>query len=435
MIAKVKARTELGGPALDCVRRSGAWRKSLGDYSEIRVGWRLLLAALLGTGLGLPPLPFYSIGIFAPILAQTFGWSLASILGGLALIPVVLLVGGPWVGRLVDRQGARNIAALSLAGLGISYMSLALSSGSLLQYYVSWLAMAVSGLGATPISFTRAVSGAFVVRRGLALGITLAGIGLFASIVKPLAAWVLSTGNWRVAIVAIGMLPILIGVPAVLWAVPRKPAVERDTLRDAFPSAKPMMGVAIAEALGTRTFWILLLAMTAISFANTAPLPNLENLLKSVHLGARDVVALTSLTGITIVAGRLMGGWLMDRVWAPLVGCTVLGGAALACGILSQPAVSYAQAQVAIVLLGFAAGAEFDLLSYLVGRYFGVRHYGAIYGVLFGVFAVGGGCGPGLLSYAYDRSGGYSFGMRVCAASMLMAACLLLTLGRYPDKT
>jgi MFS family permease len=97
--------------------------------------------------------------------------------------------------------------------------------------------------------------------------------------------------------------------------------------------------------------------------------------------------------------------------------------------------VSYAQAQLAIVLLGFAAGAEFDLLSYLVGRYFGVRHYGAIYGVLFGVFAVGGGCGPGLLSYAYDRSGGYSFGMRVCAASMLMAACLLLTLGRYPDKT
>jgi len=60
---------------------------------------------MLGTGLGLPTLPYYSIGIFAPILAKTFGWSFASIFGGLGLVSVVLLFGGPLVGYFVDRFG------------------------------------------------------------------------------------------------------------------------------------------------------------------------------------------------------------------------------------------------------------------------------------------------------------------------------------------
>src|SRR5262245_48065219 len=141
-----------------------------GEISELRSGWRvrLVFAALVGTGLGLPTMPFYTVGIYAPLWAQQFGWSFASIFGGLIVTTSVLLFGGPWVGLLVDRYGARRVAATSLAGLGLGYMTLAMIDGSIVQYYVSWTLLSLAGIGATSISFTRAINGAFVRQRGMA---------------------------------------------------------------------------------------------------------------------------------------------------------------------------------------------------------------------------------------------------------------------------
>ncbi|MDE2133820.1 MAG: MFS transporter [Alphaproteobacteria bacterium] len=400
------------------------------NFSEIRSGWRLLLSAMLGTGLGLPPLLFYSIGIFAPILAKEFGWSFASIFGGLSLMTFTLLLGGPLAGHFVDRYGARKVAAISLSALGISYMTLALSSGSIVQYYASWLAMAVFGLGATPISFTEAISSAFVKQRGLALGITLAGVGLFVLSVKPLANWLLNIGGWRVAIVGIGLLPLMVGTPAVLWGFPVAQGI--GVIRNKKVQHSSIGDLTLREALRTRTFWILIVALVPMSFASAAPFPNMENILRSVHISPGEIVALSSLIGIAIVTGRLIGGWLIDRIWAPLVGAILLSGASLGAWILSQHVVSNHEAMLAIILLGLATGVELSLVSYLVGRYFGFRSYGVIYGALFGVFAVGAASGPSLLGYAYDRAGSYSQIMQICALLFLCAAGMLIGLGRYP---
>src|SRR5688500_20282316 len=106
-----------------------------GAGSELRAGWRLIVAALLGTAFGLPTLPFYTVGIYAPIFAAQFGWSFASIFGGLIVTTGILLLGAPVAGHLVDRFGARRVASVSLAGLGIGYMSLALARGSRAQDY------------------------------------------------------------------------------------------------------------------------------------------------------------------------------------------------------------------------------------------------------------------------------------------------------------
>jgi len=70
--------------------------------NELRDGWRVLCAALIGAGLSFPSVPFYSIGIFAPVLAREFAWSFASIFAGLAIASVVALIVGPFAGYLVD---------------------------------------------------------------------------------------------------------------------------------------------------------------------------------------------------------------------------------------------------------------------------------------------------------------------------------------------
>jgi predicted MFS family arabinose efflux permease len=394
-----------------------------GAGSELRAGWRLIVAALLGTAFGLPTLPFYTVGIFAPIFASQFGWSFAAIFGGLIVSTLVLLLGGAWIGSVIDRRGARTIAAASLAGLGLGYMTLALLDGSIAQYYVSWLILSVAGIGATSISFTAVINGAFSNSRGFALGLALSGIGLFALIVKPLAGWIIEVAGWRACIVAIGCLPVL-AMPVVLWAIPARAAVA--TERRAAEGG-------LKQAVRTRAFGLLVCAFVAISFANGAPIPHLENILRAAHIDSQAIANLTSSVGAAIILGRVAGGWLLDRLWAPIIGVVVLCVAALGLLLLSQASVDASTARIAILLLGFAGGVEVDLLPYLTARYLGVRSYAAVYGLLFGLFALGAGVGPSLIGWAFDRFASYSQILTVCAGLLVLAAILLLCLGRYPQ--
>ena len=62
---------------------------------EFRDGWQVVLAALLGIGLGLSPMPCYTLGVFAPHLAQAFGWSIGRIMGALTMTMLMVM----WAGR------------------------------------------------------------------------------------------------------------------------------------------------------------------------------------------------------------------------------------------------------------------------------------------------------------------------------------------------
>lgn len=401
------------------------------DFGEFRVGWRAVLAGLLGTTLGMPAIPFYTIGVFAPIFAQQFGWSFAAIFGGLSLLAGAVLIVGPFFAALIDRFGARMVASISLPCLGLSYMTLAASNGSIKQYYISWLAIAIFGLGATPVVFTRVINNAFEERRGLALGIVLSGAGLFAFLVKPLAQLLIETVGWRVAILIIGAMPIVIACPLVLWGFARLPS-RAAGLRPTVNKAPE--GMTAREAFSSRHFWLLAIVFIPMSLAIAAPLPNIENILRSLGLSPRDVVQLASLVGIAAVAGRLLGGVLADRFWAPAVGTVILTMGAISCFILSHAQVSFPLACTAIVLLGLTSGVEFDLMSYLVARYLGMRSYAVTYATLYGIFVVGAFVGPGLFGYVFDRTGTYSGILEACALLLVAGAITILFLGPYPTR-
>ena len=83
------------------------------------------------------------------------------------------------------------------------------------------------------------------------------------------------------------------------------------------------------------------------------------------------------------------------------------------------------------VLCGLGIGAEIDLMAFFVGRYFGLRAFAAIYGLMFATFAVGSGLGSYLMGACFDLAGSYR-PMLVAFVAVLIAACLLIArLGPY----
>jgi predicted MFS family arabinose efflux permease len=397
-------------------------------YGEFRKGWPIVLASMLGVGLGLSPVPFYTIGMLAPQLASAFGWGMGQIFFGITVSTLVVLLAGPLAGFLAARFGARPVALTSVALFALSFMAFALSNGSLTLYYLTWAVVATLGAGTLPITWTRGVNAWFDQRKGLALGITLMGTGIFGVISKPLTAWLIATWGWRGAYIGLGLLPLVIALP-VAFVLFRH--AEGDP--DATQAAPAHQGLSFVQTLHDWRFWLMALAFVPISFALGGPIPNMENILKAGGLAREQIVGLTAFIGLSALSGRLVGGWLLDRFWAPGVALVILLLPGISCWLLAHGPLSPTTAVIAIVLIGFAVGVEYDLMAFFVARYFGMRSYTQIYAVLYGCFAFGAGTGPAIFGWSFDKTGSYATVLMVSFGVLVLGALSFLALGRYRD--
>lgn len=395
-------------------------------------GWVVVAAAMVGIAMGLGPLPFYTIGMFAPELQQAFGWSFAALMGSITVQSVVVMGTGPVAGFAVDRYGAKPVALVSLVLFGLTFMSLGLSGGNIWIYYSQWVMMSTLGAGTLTATWMHTVNGWFDRHRGLAIGIASTGSGITGFLVKPFSAWLIGTYGWRTAFFVIGALPIVIGVPIVAaFFRERTSAAAIRAAAEAVAEA----GLSLRQALRHRRFWIMAFAFLLIAFALTAPTPNLENILRTQKFTLPQIGAITAGFGLSVIAGRIVGGWLLDRFWAPGCALAILIMPMIGSYMLSRPEIDASHASIAVITLGLGAGFEFDLLAYLIARYFGRRNYGTIYGTFFTVIAFGGGIGPIVYGRVFDATGRYDMALLSGVGCLIVGSLSLLALGRYPDWT
>jgi MFS family permease len=406
------------------------------NYAEFKRGWPVVVASAVGIGLGMSPLPFYTIGVFAGPLAQEFGWGIDRVMLALPFFTFAALFMSPLVGYLTDRFGARRVALTSVVLFSLVMMSFSLMNGSLVMYLGIWMLLAVCGAGTLPITWTRAVNGWFFHRRGLALGLSLVGTGLFGLIAKQYAWWLIELVGWRKAYIGVGALPLLVAWPVAFFLF-REPPQEQlsgaDAPAEPLPARRGIGGLSLGDALKDWRFWLLAYSFVPISFAVGGPIPNLETMMAGKGFAVGDAVTLASLIGVAVIFGRLIGGYLLDQLWAPGVAAVLLSLPATATLILAQPDLQFWLAAVAIMILGMAAGVEYDLMAYLVSRYFGLKHYAAIYGALYAFFALGAGVGPYVYAAAFEASGSYDRILILSSFLFIAGALPLLLLGKYRD--
>lgn len=408
------------------------------SYAEFRFGWPVVFASAIGIGLGMSPLPFYTIGVFVAPYMQEFGWTTTQILACFPIFTFTALFMSPVIGQLTDMYGARRVALTSVFLFSLTMMSFSLQNGSLAAYYTIWFLLAVTGAGTLPITWTRAVISWFFKKRGLALGFALIGTGIFGVIAKQYAFWLIGEVGWRGAYVGVGALPLLIAFPIGYFMLrdASDPKVADKVARMEKEDVKSKVrhgGLRLGEAVRDWRFWLLAYAFVPISFAVGGPIPNMETIMGSKGFSPQEAVNLASVIGFAVVVGRVAGGYIIDHFWAPAVAATILSVPAVATFMLAQADYSFWYGVVAIFILGMAAGVEYDLMAYLVSRYFGMRYYAAIYGALYGFFALGAGLGPSVFAWSKDQTGSYDSILLISSGLFLVGAIPLLLLGKYRD--
>ncbi|MFJ8826887.1 MFS transporter [Streptomyces sp. NPDC102467] len=134
--------------------------------------------------------------------------------------------------------------------------------------------------------------------------------------------------------------------------------------------------------------------------------------------------------GVALIVARIVTGWLLDRFTVSQVMSVYLVGGIVSL-LLFAAGPNVPMALLAAALAGLLIGAEFDVLSYLIPRYFGRLAFGRIYGVAFAVFQIGGAAATSLVSVSRDSYGSYTPAMLVLAVACVVCAVLFLCLGPY----
>jgi len=397
--------------------------------TEFRRGWTVLLAAAVGTACGASPIPFNVVGPFARPLAVEFGWGRGDIMLALFAFTTAVVITVPFIGSLADRYGVRRVALGTLTAFGLCFAALAVTPNSLPAFYLLWFIMGALGGGSTPVSWTRAVNAWFQHNRGLALAITLMGTGITAMFLPKFATWLIENFGWRKALLGIAALPLLFALP-IAWKFFREP-----TAAEVSPSlmAVNRAGVDLPQALRDYRFWVIAFAILCISFGVGGSITNFVPLLIDRGFDAGRAATIAGVIGGSVIVGRLLAGYLIDRYWAPLVTLPMLALPAVACLLLAQPTVTQPAAILSAALVGFAAGAETDLVAYLTARYFGLAHYGKLYGLQYSVFGLASGLAPFIFGRIFDLTRSYKLALYAAAVLFVVGALVMLTLGKYPS--
>jgi MFS family permease len=340
----------------------------------------------------------------------------------------------PLTGALVDRFGPRRIIALSFLIEGLIIASMHYVDGNIWFFYARYFALAALCTGTTAVAFSAVISRWFDKRRGLALGIAFAGVGVGGAAWSLITQWLFDAVGWRDAFLYMGAFLVVVLFPAMLLVLKNSPEAMGQAPDGEAPAEggvkAEVWGLTLPQAMRDYRYWLVLATFFTIACVTYGVQLNLVSILRSEGVTAQTAAAAQASIWSAMVLGRLSTGWLMDRFFAPRVALAfltpcVIGAAMLALGAHGPAAFG------AAMLVGVATGAEGDVLAYLLGRYFGLRHFGVIYATQFALYAVGSSTGPLVLSWGAAVTGHFGPPLGVLVVVTVLGMVLLTRLPKF----
>lgn len=399
---------------------------------EFKRGWHVLILAIVGVATSSSSLLLYSFSSMVIPLEQAMGWARSDLQAAITALSLGTIVAAQLAGWLNLRYGLRAVTLVSLVALSLSVLMLSQISGSIWMLYLGFFLVPLAGLGTLQITWSHLINLWFEENRGFALAIILSGSGLAAIMLPLITTWAISRWNWQAGFIALALLPVLLALPLALrWLIPEI----RSTSKNTPPSSeedRERPGLLFKDALCAWRFWVCNLSMTLVVSCVVGMVTNIVPMLQDRGLTALQAGQVFSSFGISLILGRLLVGYLIDRLWAPGVAALALLMPAVACLVFIYAESSLLSFTIATLLVGIGAGAEFDIAAFLIARYFGMRDYGRLFGVHLGLVTAGAATAPLLFGALLSTTGSYTAMLGLCFACFVVGPLLLLGLGGYP---
>jgi MFS family permease len=367
----------------------------------------------------------FTFSLFIAPLTEEFQWSRATISLGFSAAALATALAAPAMGRLFDRFGAKRML-LCVVTIFAGCVSLLAVTPAIVPVFILLYALAgVAGAGHSPIAYVKVISGWFDSRRGLALGLAMSGVGIGAVALPQFARLLIDRFGWREAYAGLGVVIVAISLPAIALLI-REP-IARASIGSIPP---PLQGATMQEALRDRRFLRIAAFVTLLTLVGNGTIVHAVPLLISYGYSPAAAGYMLGALGVSSLLGRLLCGLFLDRMFGPYVAagiaCIALTGVLLLWSGAPSPA-----PLLGLVCLGLSLGAETDVMSYLVSRYFGLKCFGALVGSCYAIFSMSAAIGAPLMGLSFDLTRSYESALAGFVVALLLATVLVLRLGPY----
>jgi MFS family permease len=399
-------------------------------FKQDRRAWRIV-AVLFAIGAFIFGGTVSTPGVFFAPLIKEFGWSHARVSSLASAITLGTIPGSIAAGFLLERIDAR-IPITGGATLAAASLLFASQTNS---YFPLLLSCFFAGLGvgmATLLPISLVIANWFREKRGIAMGVAIAGISAGGMVMVQVAAAAIRADGWRAGYVALALPILLITVPLTVVVVRTHPPDDRkeSVLKqpDAAVLSNPpeLEGFSLGEAIGKRSFWLIAAATFLFAFTVYGILTQLVVYLIGIgYQPSTAAIVLGLMLGLN-AAGKVVFGIAADRVGARLA--MAVSFAIIACGIVlllcSREGLLLA---TFLAVYGPAWGAPLALIPLLTIQSLGLRHYGSIGGILRVAEATGAVLGPLILGRIFDLTN--SYGPAFVLSTLCAIVGIFVTLG------
>jgi MFS family permease len=410
---------------------------SLGINRRIYYGWVMLAVGGLSV-FASGPAQSHIFSVYITPISDDLALSRTSISSAYAAATLLAAFGLPYVGRLIDGFGVRRVVFCIAILFGLANFAFGHVAG-LLSLALAFGALRFLGQGSLMLSSNYLVSQWFSRRRGIALSLTALGFSVSMALHPPLAQWLIDTVGWRESWFWLGILTWALLVPLIAVLVQNKPEdIGLAPDGGAAPAAGSAggaydmnVGLTLASATRTATFWIIALGLASLSMLVTGLFFHQVSVFSLQGLEAQTAARAFSISAVVMVVTMPVFGLLLDR----LPTRPMFAGALF---IMSASLVALAMVRdvtgmiVFSVVFGLANAALQSHYTFMWPRYFGRRHLGSIQGAAQSIGVVGASVGPLPLGFAFDYFGSYTGTLYLLAALPIVCASLLLFL-RAPN--
>tara|TARA_B100001964_G_C14185128_1_gene578248 strand:+ start:280 stop:1518 length:1239 start_codon:yes stop_codon:yes gene_type:complete len=384
--------------------------------------WFIMLAPFLVATVSMGSYQ-YTHGLFVDPLGQTFGWSRTEVSASLSFAAVGIIT-GPFLGRLLDKYGAKPVMLCSVALMGSSFVLRPFMTELWHLYSISFLQfMAINGTVMLPAGRLAGVW--FKKNRGRVLGLTMMGNNFGGLVLPPVIGAILVSFSWQIAYYGIAIMFALVWLYTLRFVSEDKASDSKSNMNTRISTefTQILPGMTLQEAIKTKTFYLIAIITPIGSLAFSMILPHIIN-----NYTNAGVSLLTAASGLVVLSTFGMIG----KVFWGAVGEKITGRKALMCSfsvtivgvILMYNPVEGPLLWIAAAVFGFGMGAFGPLYTMIIQDLFGLRSYGAISGLLGLTGVISFGAGPIMGGLSYDLAGTYK--PIILAASIGIAIGVLL---------
>ena len=366
-------------------------------------------------------LTFAGITVFDESMLREFGWSRSTLKFRDLLTMGLAGLLSPLAGAIADKYGVKRLMAFGAATL-VAALLLYGQVGSALQMYLVHVMFAVVLASCGIVMAVILVSRWFVAKRGTATGIAMVGTSMGGALFPALGGMLVGPFGWRSSLMVYAIFPAVL-LAVILLLVRERPGdmglKPLGADGPARPGAPPA-GLDYRDAIRTRTFWLIAAAGSMTFYAILGISSHVFLYLRGQGFDVQTAARGLSWMFLMGLTGKFLFGYLADlfdhkRVLLVNLGLMFAGSLALA-------SMNTDLFWPFVILFGLGWGGIYTLLQLLTMDAFGLKAAGRVLGTRTVVDALGGGLGPWVTGWLFDRTGSYQ------VPFLLVSGLILLTL-------